>query len=221
MARVLMVLTGAGALVMADGTTHPTGFWAEEVAASHQVLTTAGIDVGIATPGGVQPPPDRNSMTAPFTGYLDGIADQLATPLALADVSIDDYDAIHIPGGHGPMADLAVDADMSRLLRAANERGVVVAALCHGLAALLSTAQDGDFAFSGKRLTVFSNAEELGGGTGENTPYFVETRLRELGAVVEVGAPWSDTVVVDGTLITGQNPQSSVTTAERVVAALR
>lgn len=221
MTRILMVLTGAGSLVLADGSVHPTGYWAEEVAASHRVFTGAGFDVDIATPGGVRPPADQNSMTEPFTGYLDGIADQLAKPLVLADVRIGDYDAVYLPGGHGPMADLASDADMARLLRAADEQGKVVGALCHGLAALLSTAQDGEFAYRGRKLTVFSNAEELGGGTGENTPYFVETRLRELGAVVEIGAPWSDTVVVDGPLITGQNPQSSTHTAESVVAALR
>nr|WP_042179084.1 type 1 glutamine amidotransferase domain-containing protein [Kibdelosporangium sp. MJ126-NF4]CEL13621.1 ThiJ/PfpI family protein [Kibdelosporangium sp. MJ126-NF4]CTQ99307.1 ThiJ/PfpI family protein [Kibdelosporangium sp. MJ126-NF4] len=220
MARVLMVLTGADSLVMADGTVHPTGFWAEEVAASRRVLTDAGFDVDIATPGGIQPPPDQSSMTPPFTAYLDTIADELATPLSLGEVAIDGYDALYLPGGHGPMTDLATDRDMARLLRSANERGVIVASLCHGQAALLSTAVDGEFAFAGKRLTVFSNAEELGGGTGERTPYFVETRLRELGAIVEVGAPWSDTVVVDGTLITGQNPRSSVRTAKSVVAAL-
>jgi putative intracellular protease/amidase len=70
-------------------------------------------------------------------------------------------------------------------------------------------------------LTVFSDAEELNGGTGPNTPYFVETRLRQLGAIVQAGAPWSDTVVVDGNLITGQNPQSSAQTASAVVGALQ
>ncbi|RSM88550.1 type 1 glutamine amidotransferase domain-containing protein [Kibdelosporangium aridum] len=221
MARVLMVVTGADSLVMADGSVHPTGFWAEEVAASHKVFTEAGFDVDIATPGGVQPTPDQGSMVAPFVEYLEGIADVLDKPLVLGEVSIDDYDAIYFPGGHGPMTDLAKDKDVARLLRGAVDQGKIVGSLCHGQAALLSTAVDGEFAFVGKRLTVFSNAEELNGGTGEKTPYFVETRLRELGAIVETGAPWSDTVVVDGTLITGQNPQSSEDTANHVVAALR
>ncbi|MEV4316193.1 type 1 glutamine amidotransferase domain-containing protein [Actinocrispum sp. NPDC049592] len=220
MAKVLMVLTGADHLIMSDGTRHPTGYWAEEVAESHRILTEAGIEIDIATPGGAEPPVDQNSANPPFTEYLDGIADHLAKPLVLADVSIEDYDAVYLPGGHGPMTDLAVDKDLARLLRTADEEGKVIAALCHGGAALLSTAVDGEFAFAGRRLTVFSDAEELNGGTGEKTPYFVETRLRELGAVVEPGPPWSQTVVVDGTLITGQNPQSSVDTANRVVAAL-
>lgn len=225
MPRVLMVLTGADKLIMCDGAEHPTGFWAEEVAASHKVLAEAGIDIDIATPSGVRPPVDPGSAAAegaaPFVEYLDSIAAELAMPLAISDVSIDKYDAVYIPGGHGPMTDLATDADLGGLLRAANDQGMIIATLCHGQAALLSTVIDGDFPFAGKRITVFSNAEELNGGTGETTPWFVETRLRELGAIVEPGPPWSDTVIVDGNLITGQNPQSSVDTATHVVNALR
>jgi putative intracellular protease/amidase len=205
MTRVLMVLTGADKLIMADGREHPTGYWAEEVAASHQVLTEAGAEVDIATPGGVRPPVDPGSAVAPFTGYLDKIEDLLAKPLVLGDVSIDGYDAIYLPGGHGPMTDLAFDTGLGRLLREANDRGKIVAALCHGPAG----------------LTVFTDNEELNGGTGEQTPYFVETWLRELGAIVQAGPAWSSTVVVDGTLITGQNPQSSVATATKVAEALR
>ncbi|MCE7004238.1 type 1 glutamine amidotransferase domain-containing protein [Kibdelosporangium philippinense] len=221
MARVLMVITGADSLVLTDGSVHPTGFWAEEVAASHKVFVEAGVDVDFATPGGVRATPDKGSLVAPFDEYLDSIADALAKPLVLREVSFGDYDAIYFPGGHGPMTDLAEDKDVARLLRAAVDQGKIVGSLCHGQAALLSTAVDGEFAFVGKRPTVFSDTEELKGGTGEKTPYFLETRLRELGAIVEVGAPWSDTVVADGTLITGQNPQSSVDTANHVVAALR
>jgi putative intracellular protease/amidase len=221
MTRVLMVLTGADKLIMADGREHPTGYWAEEVTASHQVLTEAGAEVDIATPGGVRPPVDPGSAVAPFTGYLDKIEDLLAKPLVLGDVSIDGYDAVYLPGGHGPMTDLAFDTDLGRLLRAANDRGKIVAALCHGPAGLLSAADDSGFAFAGRRLTVFTDNEELNGGTGEQTPYFVETRLRELGAIVEAGPAWSSTVVVDGNLITGQNPQSSVATATKVAEALR
>lgn len=225
MAKVLMVVTGADKLTMADGSVHTTGYWVEEVAVSHQVLTAAGLKVDIATPGGVRAPADPGSAAGPdaagFVAYLDTIADQLEAPLSLADVSIEDYDAVYLPGGHGPMTDLAKDADLGRILRAADKRGIVVAALCHGPAGLLSAADEDGFPFAGKRLTVFSDAEELNGGTGPNTPYFLETRLRELGAIVQPGPPWSDTVVVDGNLITGQNPQSSNQTASKVVAALR
>ncbi|WP_101788961.1 type 1 glutamine amidotransferase domain-containing protein [Nonomuraea indica] len=231
MSKILMVVSGADSLTLADGTTHPTGFWAEEVAASHEVLAASGAEVTIATPGAVRPTVDALSLderggvppgeAQRFRAYLDGIANRLGHPLSLAEARADDYDAIYIPGGHAPMADLAQDADLGRLLNEADARGKVVAALCHGVAALLSaTRDDGAFTFAGRVLTSFTDEEERQGGLGDSTPFFVESRLRERGAVVRAGAAWSDTVVEDGNLITGQNPQSSTSTAEAVLKAL-
>ncbi|OEU87412.1 thiamine biosynthesis protein ThiJ [Streptomyces abyssalis] len=239
MAKILMVVSAADSLTLADGTAHPTGYWAEEVVVSHQVLTEAGIDVDIATPGGAQPTVDPISLdergnvepgdAKEFRAYLDSLAGQLAKPLALADVTATDYDAVYIPGGHGPMEDLAHDADLGRLLTATERSGKIVAALCHGPAGVLSASgasgESGDtgagFVFSGRRLTVFSDEEERQGGLGEAVPYFVESRLRDLGAVVETGPAWASKVVADGNLITGQNPQSSHDTARQVVQALK
>jgi putative intracellular protease/amidase len=231
MSKILMVISAATTLQLADGSTHPTGYWAEEVAASHRVLKAAGAEVDIATPGGAKPTVDALSLSEQggvsaadaeeFQAYLAGIADELATPLALSDVVVSDYDAIYIPGGHAPMADLAQDADLGRLLNEADAQGKIVAALCHGVAGLLSAAKpDGSFTFAGRDLTAFTDEEERQGGLGENTPFFVESRLRERGAIPRTGAAWSNTVVVDGNLITGQNPQSSTATAESVLKAL-
>ncbi len=83
-----------------------------------------------------------------------------------------------------------------------------------------ATADDGAFAFAGRRLTVFSNSEELGGGTGDNTPWLVETALREKGAAMKLVPDWASFVVRDGNLITGQNPQSSEDVAREVLKAL-
>ncbi|MFF2364093.1 MULTISPECIES: type 1 glutamine amidotransferase domain-containing protein [unclassified Streptomyces] len=231
MSKILMIVSAADSLVLADGSTHPTGFWAEEVAASHKVLRAAGAQVDIATPGAVRPTVDALSLDArggvsetdaeEFRTYLDSIDDQLSSPLPLADVRLSDYDALYIPGGHAPMADLAHDSDLGRLLNEANADGTIVAALCHGVAALLSaTTADGGFTFAGRDLTAFADEEERQGGLGDNTPFFLESVLRERGATVETGAPWSDKVVVDGKLITGQNPQSSTATAEATLKAL-
>ncbi len=141
--------------------------------------------------------------------------------MPVESVDLTAYAAIVLPGGHGPMADLAHDPNVGRVLVAANDAGVVIAPFCHGPAALLSaTRDDGTFAFAGRRLTVFTDEEERTGGTGENTPWWVESALRERGAVIDSAAPWSDHVVVDGNLITGQNPQSSASVARRVIEAL-
>jgi putative intracellular protease/amidase len=157
-----------------------------------------------------------------YREYLDSISDELDSPLTLADVDVSEYDAVFIPGGHGPMTDLAHDADMGRLLIEADSREQIIAPLCHGPAALLSaTRDDGSFAFAGRRMTTFTDEEELNGGTGEKTPWFVEEQLRERGAEIETGPAWTSKVVVDGNLISGQNPQSSADTARRVLEALR
>ena len=231
MANILMVVSAADSLTMKDGSEHPTGYWAEELVVSHQTLTDAGNTVRIATPGGRKPTVDQVSLAPESAGgedraqgfrdYLAKIDAELAHPLVLADVDINGYDAVVMPGGHGPMADLFKDADLGRLLVAADKDGKVIAPFCHGPAGLLgATDDDGGFTFKGRRLTVFTNEEELGGGTGENTPWLVEDALKEKGAVVENGAAWSSNVVRDGNLITGQNPQSSEDVAKEVLAAL-
>jgi len=231
MANILMVVSAADSLTMKDGSEHPTGYWAEELVVSHQTLTGAGNTVHIATPGGRKPTVDQVSLAPESAGgeeraqgfrdYIEKIDGELSNPLVLADVDINGYDAVVMPGGHGPMADLFKDADLGRILVAADQDGKVIAPFCHGPAGLLSaTGGDGGFAFKGRRLTVFTNEEELGGGTGENTPWMVEDALKDKGAVVENGAAWSSNVVRDGNLITGQNPQSSEAVAKEVLAAL-
>lgn len=225
MAHVLMAVTGADAVALTDGTAHPTGFWAEELVELHRGLVAAGHTVDIATPDGVRPPVDPGSLGGDsadeLRAYLASIDSLLAHPRALADVKIGEYDAIALPGGHGPMVDLATDADLGRLLVDAVDRDAVVGVLCHGPAGLLSAVrEDGSFAFAGRRLAVFTDEEEHQGGLKDASPYFVESRLRDLGAIVESGEPWSVTVVADGTLVSGQNPQSSVATAQRLVEVL-
>ncbi|MGO4119476.1 type 1 glutamine amidotransferase domain-containing protein [Arthrobacter sp. YAF16] len=231
MANILMVVSAADSLTMRDGSKHPTGYWAEELVVSHQTLLGAGHTVRIATPAGAKPTVDEVSLAAESAGgqdradgfrkYLAEIDAELSAPLVLADVDLSGYDAIVMPGGHGPMADLFEDADLGRLLIEANKAGKVIAPFCHGPAGLLSAVDDaGNFAFAGRRLTVFTNEEELGGGTGENTPWFVEDELKEKGSVVENGAAWSSHVVRDGNLISGQNPQSSEDVAKEVLKAL-
>ncbi|MBM7829418.1 putative intracellular protease/amidase [Agromyces cerinus] len=231
MSNILMIVTGANSLTMKDGSQHPTGFWAEELVTAHRDLVAAGHTIVIATPGGVTPTVDRGSLDPSQAGgdaqarelaeYLDSIAGDLAAAVPVADVDAGDYAAIVLPGGHGPMADLAFDANVGRVLVAADADGAIIAPFCHGPAALLSAKlADGTNAFAGRTLTVFTDEEERTGGTGENTPWWVESALRDAGAVIDSAAPWSDHVVVDGNLVTGQNPQSSASVARRVIEAL-
>lgn len=227
MAKILMAVTGADRLTLSDGSSHPTGFWAEELVELHRGLVGAGHTVELATPSARRPTVDPGSLdpdaesTSALLEYLAAIEEWLAHPRALAEVEPGEYDGIVLPGGHGPMSDLATDRDLGRLLVDAVDRDLVVGVLCHGPAGLLSAVRpDGSFAFADRRLTVFSDEEERIGGLGASTPYFVEQRLRELGAVIELGEPWSSTVVSDGDVISGQNPQSSRATAAAIVERL-
>lgn len=231
MSNILMVVTAADSLTLADGTSHPTGFWAEELVVAHRDLARAGHTITIATPGGRVPTVDPGSLSVDLVGeqakvdefraYLASIEAELAAPLALDAVRAADYDAIVLPGGHGPMADLAFDASLGAILTEADAAGTLIAPFCHGPAGLLSAVEaSGAFVFAGRRLTVFTDEEERTGGLGENTPWFVASTLRERGASVEGAAPWSSHVVRDGNLITGQNPQSSEAVAAALLEAL-
>lgn len=230
MARVLLIVSAADSLTMRDGTDHPTGFWAEELVVAHRTLRRAGHTVDVATPGGRSPTVDRASLTPDAAGsqeradefrqYLEEITAELSAPRTLAEIDHDDYDALVLPGGHAPMADLVHDSSLGRILTSSDRAGRIIAPFCHGPAALLSAQDDGTFLFAGRRLTAFTNEEELGGGTGTNTPWFLETVLREKGAVVESGPAWSSHVVRDANLITGQNPRSSQAVADVLVQAL-
>jgi putative intracellular protease/amidase len=218
MKKLLMVVSAADSLTLADGSSHPTGFWAEEVVESVRVLREAGVEVTLATPGGVVPTVDKASLDGTFDDAVTSLAD-LRTPAVLSDVDADGFDAVYLPGGHGPMEDLATDTTLGALLADFHDNGKVVAALCHGPAGLLSAVRaDGTFVFAGREMAVFSDEEERLGGL--DVPYSVAERLSALGARISTGEPWSSTVVVDGTLVTGQNPQSTAATAARVAGLL-
>jgi putative intracellular protease/amidase len=231
MPSLLVVLTGVDRWTLEDGTRHPTGFWAEELTAPMRVFRDAGVDVTIATPGGVAPTVDEASLTAEaaggeaqaaeLRGELDELADQLASPAALEEVSPDDYDGVFVPGGHGPMEDLAQSEQLGRLVLTMLDDDKVVAAVCHGPAALLSaTRPDGTWAFAGRKLAGFTNDEETQAGLADKAPSLLEDRMREAGGEIESGPAWQPFSVVDDNVVTGQNPASSSEVAQKTVEAL-
>jgi putative intracellular protease/amidase len=228
MPKLLIVLTGADAWTLNDGDSHPTGFWAEELLAPLRVFRDAGLDVTFATPGGVRPTVDEASLSADAAGgeersaelreELDALGDELYAPMRLEDLSPDDYSGVFIPGGHGPMEDLAVSPELGALLVEMLDDDKVISAVCHGPAGLLSaTRPDGTWAFAGRNLSGFSNAEETQAGLAERAPWLLENRLRDGGANVESGPDWEPFSVVDDNIVTGQNPASSAEVAQKTV----
>lgn len=231
MKRALLVVSAADHWTLLDGTQHPTGYWAEELAEPHRILTEAGWHIDIATPGGKQPTIDRLSLglaggtpgkTRRYKAYLDTLKADLAAPLALSKVDHDDYDLVFYPGGHGPMEDLAVDTDSGALLAARLASGRPLALLCHGPAALLGAVQpDGIWPFAGYTMTALSNREEAFNRFAKKAPWFLETRLVDEGAHYVKGAlPLRPYVVVDRNLYTGQNPASAGPLTRRLIADL-
>ncbi|KAF0845383.1 type 1 glutamine amidotransferase domain-containing protein [Nocardia caishijiensis] len=227
MAKFLFVMTGADHWTLADGTEHPTGYWAEEFVAPYEAFTGAGHQVVVATPGGVVPPVDAGSLEAEVNGgaagaqrirdVVDG-AKELRDPVRLEDVDLAEFDAVYYPGGHGPMEDLAVNKDSAELLTAALASRKPLAVVCHAPAALLATGDASPFA--GYRLTGFSNAEETQAGFADKAKWLLEDRLVALGADYSSGQPWAPHVVTDRNLFTGQNPASSAPLAAAVLKAL-
>jgi putative intracellular protease/amidase len=233
MTKVLLVVSGSSVWTLKDGTKHPTGFWAAEFIHPHQVFTRAGYDITVATPGGVAPTLDEVSLRVDLNGgdqaavdaqrkYLEDLGETLARPARLEDVNPDDYDAVYVSGGHGPMEDLADNPVIGRIFAALYpDKHKAVAAVCHGVGALLPARDaDGSWTFAGRKMTGFTDEEETLFGFGDKAKWLLESRLRANGAVFEGGVPFGPQVVTDGNLVTGQNPASAEPSAEAVVAYL-
>ncbi|MCX4461679.1 type 1 glutamine amidotransferase domain-containing protein (plasmid) [Streptomyces sp. NBC_01340] len=231
MAKILFVITASDHWTLADGTRQPAGFWAEEALGPYQVFKEAGYEIAAATPGGVSPTADALSLTPDFNGGEEGAermrtalreATELAQPLCIEDVRVDDYAAVFYPGGWGPMEDLPDNAESGKLLTEWLASGKPVSLVCHGPAALLATiGPDGTSPFTGYRLTGLSNAEEKQNGLADRAKWLLQDRLvNDLGADYREADPFTPHVEVDRTLFTGQNPGSATPLAREVLKAL-
>lgn len=224
--KILMVLTSHDAL---GDTGKKTGFWLEEFAAPYYVFKDGGADITLASPKGGQPPIDPSSdnsdaQTDDTRRFKDDPEAQkhLANTLKLSDVTEDGFDAIFYPGGHGPLWDLAEDADSKRLIEAFAAGDLPVGAVCHAPAVFRHTqGADGKPLVSGRRVTGFTNTEEEAVGLTNVVPFLVEDMLKANGGQYEKGADWSSFVLRDGKLITGQNPASSAAAAQEILGLLK
>jgi putative intracellular protease/amidase len=222
--RILMVLTSHDKL---GDTGRKTGFWLEEFAAPYYAFLDAGAELTLASPRGGQPPIDpvsdapegQTDSTRRFKGDAAAQA-ALANTLLLADVSEGDHDAVFYPGGHGPMWDLAEDPHSIALIEAFCGAGKPVAAVCHGPGVLHRVRIQGQPLVKGKRVTGFTNGEEEAVHLTEVVPFLVEDELKRLGGLYEKAADWESFVVIDGMLVTGQNPASSRAGAEALLRLL-
>lgn len=223
--NILMVLTSHDNL---GDTGRKTGFWLEEFAAPYFVFKDAGADVTLASPKGGQPPLDpasdtddaRTSATRRFRDDASA-QDALATTATLSDIDADAFDAVFYPGGHGPLWDLAEDGSSRALIERFAARDRPVGAVCHAPAAFRHTrGADGKPLVAGRMVTGFTNTEEAATGLTDILPFLVEDMLKANGGRFARGDDWGSFVVVDGKLVTGQNPASSTDAAHKLLALI-
>jgi putative intracellular protease/amidase len=207
----------------------PTGVWAEELAAPYFAFIDAGASVEIASPRGGVVPIDPSSLKP--AGQNDAVVERwLADPQAqrmagatriAGEMDGAGFDAVFLPGGHGTMWDLPGDRGVARAIETAFAAGKVVASVCHGAAGLVGARRpDGQPLVEGRQVNSFTDSEETAVGLASVVPFKLESRLRELGGRFDAAPDWQPHVVRDGQLITGQNPQSALLVADRVLDAL-
>lgn len=224
--KVLMVLTSHDQL---GSTGKKTGFWLEELAAPYYVFKDAGAEIVLASPKGGQPPLDPKSNEPDFqtddTRRFDAdpaAKAALASTKRLDTIKPEDFDTVFYPGGHGPLWDLAEDPHSMKLIEIMLGAGKPVALVCHAPGVLRhATRPDGRPLVEGKNVTGFTNTEEEAVGLTKIVPFLVEDELKAKGGKFSKAGDWASHVVIDGLLITGQNPASSGPTATALLDRLR
>ncbi|MEM9334837.1 MAG: type 1 glutamine amidotransferase domain-containing protein [Pseudomonadota bacterium] len=228
MQRVLFVLTNHDRIGPADDAeAEATGFHLFEAAMPWAMLTDAGFAVDIATPRGGKAPIDptsrdgREPESLRFLGDPD-VSAAIEHSRALADMRIDRYDALYFPGGYGAMWDLPNDADIARTVSGFFDSGRVVAAVCHGPAALVDVRRPGgDWLVEGREIACFTDDEERAMKKDTLMPFLLGTRLRERGARLRSAAVFEAAVAVSDRLVTGQNPASAAGVGRAMLDLLR
>jgi putative intracellular protease/amidase len=222
--KILMVLTSHDQL---GNTGRKTGFWLEEFAAPYFVFRDAGVDLTLASPKGGQPPIDPKSdspadQTPAMARFKedDAAKKALANTRKLGDMKAEDYDTVFYVGGHGPMWDLVDNPDSIRLIESFYNSGKPVAAVCHSPAVFHRVMYKGAPLLKGKRVTGFTDGEEAAVQLTKVVPFLVEDELKRVGALYEKAADWAPFAIVDGRVITGQNPASSTVAANSVLKVL-
>ncbi len=255
--KVLVLVSSGRGLALKDGKVYTgAGYYLNELTVPVRELMKQGYEITFANPKGNAPQVDVHSEVVDFFGgdaakledymlFRDGLAG-LRDPKRIADViasGLDQYDAVFVPGGHGPMIDLLDDPNAGIVMRHFHETSKPTAVLCHGPISLLSALPNstevvaalaaGDSAgahakaqgwiYAGYKMTIFSTAEEqqrepleIGG----KVLFYPDFALRTAGGDVSVLAPWSSYVVQDRELISGQNPFSDQALLNLLLPAL-
>jgi putative intracellular protease/amidase len=218
--RILIIASSANVI---GPNNRATGSFLTEIAHPYEAFKKQGYQVDIASVNGGEAPldgmfeQDEELNKAFLTG--DGL-EKMKNTVAVSEVNVAEYDAIFIPGGLAPMVDMANNPTVQAAIASTYERGAVVGAVCHGPVSLLNVKlSDGTYLINGKNITAFSNAEEENYAQAD-VPFLLESALRERGANFHAGEVWHANSIADGQLVTGQNPASAQSVAEKMIDIL-
>ena len=221
MSNTLIILTNHATL---GPDNEPNGTYSPELTHAIHAFNKGGVQWALTSPkGGVAPVYGRDAEDAIDAGVWADPAFRAAisdtTPFGHIDVA--DYDAIFYPGGFGLLYDLVKDQTIANAAAAHFDAGKPIGAVCHGPAGLLPIKlANGKPLLQGRTVAGFTREEEIAYGTIDKIPMLLETALLDAAKTVQKTAPWAVNVVVDGLLVTGQNPASAAGVAERLCAML-
>lgn len=216
--HILMVLTNHSELPNGK----KTGVWLSEFGEAFLAFQKEGYNVTIASPRGGKIPVDPTSLEGEVSEEMLATEKYLENTEKLDDQNASDFDGIFLPGGHGTMFDLPDNTKLQEVIRSIYEADKPVAAVCHGPAGLVGvTLSNGEPLVKGKKVSAFTDAEEQDTGLQDDMPFLLASKLEELGAHHEPAANWSEKVVRDGLLVTGQNPQSTEAVAHAFIDTLK
>lgn len=217
--RVLFVLTSNDAL---GETGNPTGYHLAEVSHPYFVLAEADVIIEFASVKGGKPPMDPASHDEEDPDNKQFLANEICQNKMSGTLSADQidperYDAIYFPGGHGTMWDLADNISLAEATRTVNANGGVVAAVCHGPAALINVQDSqGNYLVASRKVSAFTDDEERAAELDGVVPFLLSSTLAERGAILEAADNFEKSVSVDGNLVTGQNPASARAVGEQI-----
>ena len=220
--KILFVVTSHN---VKGSTGQPTGFYLSEVSHPWEALQAAGLEIDFVSPKGGKAPVDGLNLndTANKAFWENTVCRQkVENTMKPSEVKPDDYVAIHFAGGHGTMWDFADNAEIAAIAAKIYENNGVVSAVCHGPAGLVNIKlSDGSYLVAGKKVNAFTNEEEIAVKLENVVPFMLETKLIERGAIFEKAGLWQEKVVVDGRLITGQNPTSARKVGVELLTAIQ
>jgi putative intracellular protease/amidase len=221
--KVLMVLTSHSQL---GDTGEKTGFWLSELTHPYYAFKKAGYSIDVSSIKGGMAPIDPKSFDEPDDINQQFLQDaelmsKVIRTLPLSEIDPFDYQVVVFSGGWGAMWDFPSNEHVNRVVVTIYENNGIVSAICHGPAALIDIKlSNGEYLVSGKKVSALTNEEEELLGQKHIMPFLLQDKLIERGAEHIYGKPWKENVVVDGRLITGQNPASATKVAEKIIQQL-